>query len=115
VQGERTAVIRGRENADYGCAEGSEGGGCAFLAREEGDGGEMDIQTRTGRGREARSMDIESVDENDIFREYGTRSSDFEPGYVVVKRVVKLPRRVWCGRNVSLCFDCVYCSFDLLV
>jgi hypothetical protein len=62
----------------------------------------------TGTEREAGSMDIEPVSEDETFREHGIRSSDIEAGYVVVKRVVKLPRRVWCGRNVSFCFGCSF-------
>ncbi|TGO47336.1 hypothetical protein BOTNAR_0531g00080 [Botryotinia narcissicola] len=53
-------------------------------------------QNRNFDGMEIEVMGKRQVSEMDV-----ERVEDREGEYVVMRRVVKLPRRVWCGRNVS--------------
>ncbi|THV48903.1 hypothetical protein BGAL_0221g00020 [Botrytis galanthina] len=61
-------------------------------------------QNRNFDGMEIEVMGKRHVSEIDVERE-----QDREGEYVVMRRVVKLPRRVWCGRNVS--FSLLFLSF----
>lgn len=54
------------------------------------DGMEIEVLGKTAMNRERERE-----------REEGEEDEDEEGEYVVMRRVVKLPRRVWCGRNVS--------------
>lgn len=67
-----------------------------FLERGEGKGGEG-----KARGKEKGGEEIEEGGVEIEGSERGVTAKDLERGYVVMRRDVKLPRRVWCGRNVS--------------
>ncbi|PQE10833.1 hypothetical protein CJF30_00008985 [Rutstroemia sp. NJR-2017a BBW] len=77
-----------------------------FLERGEGDKERRgrEESKRTGTEREAGSMDIEPVSEDETFSEHEIRSSDIEAGYVV-KRIVKLPRRVCVKVSSNSCLS----------